>query len=201
MIVFGASGHGKVIIEILECCNEPDIKIWDDSEKPPVWHYPVSKPLNAVEAIADKMVIAVGVNTARKKLAGRFSESVQFGIAIHPATNISKRAKIGKGSVVMAGVNLNSDTTIGEHCILNTGCSVDHDCTIGDFAHISPNSTLCGNVTVGEGTQVGAGATVIQGIKIGKWCTIGAGAAVVSDIPDFATAVGCPAKIIKIKAN
>ena len=54
---------------------------------------------------------------------------------------------------------------------------------------------------MGEGTHIGAGATIIQGIRIGKWCTIGAGAVVINHIPDFSTAVGCPAKVIKTKEH
>jgi len=38
---------------------------------------------------------------------------------------------------------------------------------------------------------------VIPNLKIGKWCTIGAGAVVISDIPDGATVVGNPARIVK----
>ncbi|MEZ5341272.1 MAG: DapH/DapD/GlmU-related protein [Acidimicrobiales bacterium] len=85
---------------------------------------------------------------------------------------------------------------IGRHVLINTGASVDYDNIIGDFAHISPNTTLSGHVEVGEGTHIGAGATVIPSVKIGRWCTIGAGSVVLSDIPDFATAVGVPARIL-----
>ena len=66
-----------------------------------------------------------------------------------------------------------------------------------DFVHISPNAALAGSITVGEGTHIGIGASVIQGIKIGKWATIGAGAVIIRDVPDFATVVGNPGKIIK----
>jgi acetyltransferase EpsM len=57
---------------------------------------------------------------------------------------------------------------------------------------------LCGTVKVGEGTLIGARAIVIPGKKIGKWVTIGAGSVVVKDIPDYAVAVGNPARVIKI---
>jgi acetyltransferase-like isoleucine patch superfamily enzyme len=40
---------------------------------------------------------------------------------------------------------------------------------------------------------------VIPSIRIGKWCTVGAGTVVIRDIPDYATAVGNPAKIIKMR--
>lgn len=199
MILYGASGHGKVILEILESNNDTDIRVWDDADKPDMWQYPVERPLPPGTEMPGKMVISIGVNATRQKVAARFQGSIEFGTAIHADAYLSKRATVGEGTVVMAGVRVNPDTRIGKHCIINTCASIDHDCVLEDFVHISPNATLSGNVTVGEGTHIGAGAAVIQGIKIGKWCTIGAGSAVIRDIPDYSTAVGCPAKVIKTK--
>jgi len=51
---------------------------------------------------------------------------------------------------------------------------------------------------IGEGCYIGMGANVIQGITIGPWSTIGAGAVVICDIPPHVTAVGVPARVIKI---
>lgn len=199
MILYGASGHGKVIIEILESNQEPDIQIWDDADKPPVWQYPVTQPLPPGMPVPDKVVISIGINATRKKVAEKLSDTVVFGTAVHADAYLSKRTKVGEGTVIMAGVRVNPDTIIGKHCIVNTCASIDHDCVLEDYVHISPNATLSGDVQVGEGTHIGAGASIIQGIRIGKWCTIGAGAAVIRNIPDYATAVGCPAKVIKIK--
>lgn len=197
MVVYGASGHGKVIIEILEDMGIDDIQVWDDTPGAKLWNYPSGKPLSADEA-TDTMVIAIGNNAVRKMIAERYEGNVKFATAIHPGTQISKRATIGEGSVLMAGILINADTTIGKHCIINTGCTIDHDCVIGDYAHISPNATLCGSVQVGEGTHIGAASVVIQCKKIGKYCTIGAGTVVIGDVPDYATVVGNPGRIIKI---
>ena len=197
--MYGASGHGKVILEILESNNDTDIRVWDDAEKPDMWEYPVERPLPPGAAMPGKMVISIGVNATRKRVAERFADTAAFGTAIHTDAYISKRATIDEGTVVMAGVRINPDARVGKHCIVNTCASIDHDCVLEDFVHISPNATLSGNVHVGEGTHIGSGATVIQGIKIGKWCTIGAGSAVIRDIPDHSTAVGCPARVIKTK--
>ena len=199
MIVYGASGHGKVIIEILESMGEPVIEIWDDADKAPIWEYVVKKPAYAGVALSDRLVISIGANATRKKVAERVGRTVTFGTAIHATAFISKRATVGEGTVVMAGVTVNADTLIGKHSIINTSASIDHDCVLEDYVHISPNATLSGDVQVGEGTHIGSGASVIQGIKIGKWCTIGAGAVIIRDIPDHATAVGNPARVIKVK--
>lgn len=201
MIVYGASGHGKVIVEILENINTPKIEIWDDADREPVWEYPVRRPSSPGIPVTDKMIISIGVNATRKRVAERLGDAVIFGTAIHSTAFISKRAVVGDGTVIMAGAIINADSGIGKHCIINTSASIDHDCVLGDYVHISPNATLSGDVHVGEGTHIGTGASVIQGIRIGKWCVIGAGAIVISDIPDHATAVGNPAKIIKVKVG
>ena len=199
MILYGASGHGKVIIEILESINTPYIGIWDDAPREPVWEYPVSRPATDGPPEGEEVVISIGVNETRKKVAERLGNTVSFGTAVHANTFISKRTTIGEGTVIMAGATINADTSIGKHCIVNTCASIDHDCVLGDYVHISPNATLSGDVQVGEGTHIGAGAVAIQGIRIGKWCTIGAGAVIIRDVPDHATAVGNPARIIKVK--
>jgi sugar O-acyltransferase (sialic acid O-acetyltransferase NeuD family) len=198
MIVFGASGHAKVVIEILEVNGITDIEVWDDgADKTRVWQYPVKKPsLQGSSSL--EMVIGVGRNDSRKNIAGRFSALAKFITSVHTSAVISPRAIIDEGTVVMAGVAVNADTRVGKHCIVNTCASIDHDCLLEDYVHISPNATLSGNVSIGEGTHIGAGATVIQGITIGKWCTIGAGAVVIRPVPDYATVVGNPGRIIKI---
>lgn len=197
MIVYGASGHGKVIIEILEQGGCTEIELWDDAVKPAIWQYPVLRPDAGKLDGSHCMVIAIGNNKIRKMIAERYAADMQYRAAIHPATNISGRSSIGDGTVVMAGVTINADTAIGQHCIINTNASVDHDCRISDFVHISPNASLCGNIGVGEGTHIGAGATIIPNLNIGRWCTIGAGAVIVKDVPDYAVVVGNPGRIIK----
>jgi acetyltransferase EpsM len=197
MVVYGASGHAKVVIELLEVNNIDYIVIWDDTDKPAVWQYVVKKPApNDLEMDA-RMVIGIGNNNTRKNIAERYIGKARFTAVVHPHTIISPRTQIGEGTVIMAGAVINTDTHIGQHCIINTCASIDHDCEIEDYVHISPNTTLCGNVTVGEGTHVGAGSVVIQGIRIGKWSTIGAGSVVIRDVPDYATVVGNPGRIIK----
>jgi len=194
MYLLGASGHGKVIAEIAEA-NDSTIEgfIDEDKSKKMLLGYNVIHefPKQPVE-----LIVSIGNNTIRKKIVGK-TKGVSYQTLIHPKTYISQRAVIAEGTVIMAGVSINSCATIGRHCIINTNASVDHDCIIGDYVHISPNAALAGNVTVGEGTHVGIGASIIQGIKIGKWCTIGAGTVIIRDVPDGATVVGNPGRIIK----
>ena len=196
LYLYGASGHGKVIAEIAEE-NGFEIRAFIDADetKTSILNYEV---VHQIPADVSNLIISIGNNSIRKKIAEENSE-LTYPVLIHPSATKSKRSTIKDGSVVMAGVSVNADVSIGKHCIINTNASIDHDCIIEDFVHISPNTALAGNVEVGEGTHIGIGACIIQGIKIGKWCTIGAGAVIIKDVPDGATVVGNPGKIIKIK--
>ncbi len=196
IILFGANGHCKVIIDILQKCDMKINMIVDDNSFiTSVLDYVVVNSKNVKFSELDNLIITIGNNLARKRISGKMD--CNFVCAIHPKAIISEFVKMGKGTVVMAGAILNVDVLLGEHCIINTGSVVDHDCIIGDYVHISPNATLAGGVVIGEGTHVGIGASIIQGIKIGKWVTIGAGSVILRDIPDFAVVVGVPGNIIK----
>lgn len=197
MLLFGASGHAKVIVDILLSKGVQVKGFYDEDEtKKDLWGIPVIGKTNDFNSSIEECIVSIGKNDTRKKVVEKLGDA-EFGIAIHDKSNLGSHVEIGEGTVVMAGTIINADTKIGEHVIINTSASVDHDCIIGDFAHIAPNTSICGGVEVGEGTLIGAGATVIPLVKIGKWCTIGAGAVVVEDVPDNSVVVGNPAKIIK----
>lgn len=198
LYLYGASGHGKVVAEIAECLG---IAIGGFVDANPMIRelmtYPVSTELPIGEQV---LFISIGNNSIRKNLAGKL-DAKRFTTLIHPGAIVSKRSIIDSGTVIMGGSTLNANVKIGAHCIINTNASVDHDCQIDDFVHISPNVALAGDVSVGEGTHIGIGACVIQGIKIGKWSTIGAGAVIIKDVPNGATVVGNPGRIIEIKES
>src|SRR5690606_26414972 len=195
MILFGASGHAKVIIDILVLNGIPVDAIYDAA--PPadeLYGVPVnSKDKHLHFDSRTQAVIAIGSNEIRKNMAE--SRELNYISALHPLSCVSSFAEIGAGTVVMANATVNPGAVIGKDCIINTGAVVEHDCLLGDYVHISPNASLAGNVTVGEGSHVGIGAAVIQGVTIGKWATIGAGAVVIRDVPDGATVVGNPGRI------
>lgn len=196
MYLYGASGHAKVIIDILHSVGEKIDGLFDDNDQ--------VTSLNGIDVNhnwqgEEPIIISIGNNKIRKKVAEKLC--CNFTKAIHSSAILSESVRINDGTVVMAGGIINADSVVGKHCIINTGASIDHECEIGDYSHISPHATLCGNVKVGEGSWIGAGSVVIPGIEIGKWCTIGAGAVVIRDIPDNTVVAGIPAKVIKKNNN
>ena len=190
--LFGASGHAKVIMDIILAQKDKIDCLYDDNPHfDNIHNVPVYKANK--KHVQGPLIISIGANRIRKTISERYP--LEYAKAIHPKSIISPSVVIGNGTVVMQNALIQADSKIGNHCIINSGASIDHECVIEDFVHISPHATLCGNVHVGEGSWIGAGATVIPGIKIGRWCTIGAGSVVIRDIPDGVTAYGNPCKI------
>src|SRR6266508_3853142 len=123
--VFGAGGHAKVILEILEAEGKRIGGVFDQNVSiGSVLDYPVSAFPGDFDKTTDELIIAVGQNRTRQMLAESLAVT-RYGTAVHPSAVISPRARIGVGTVVMAGVKINADTVIGEHCIVNTGAQID----------------------------------------------------------------------------
>ncbi len=193
MYLYGASGHAKVIIDILKSQKKEISGLIDDNDAiKEIVGYTVSQKLPENSSV----IVSIGDNKIRKKVTIKLAHH-QFETAVHSSAIVSEYSTIDEGTVVMQGAIIQSSCKIGKHCIINTGASVDHDCNIGDFVHISPQSILCGNVTIGEGTWIGAGTTITPGVTIGKWCVIGAGSVVTKNIADNMLAVGNRCRIIK----
>lgn len=193
LTIIGASGQGKVVAEIAFLCGYDEIEFLDDNENLiACGEWPVVGTSAQAQNIDNDIFVAIGNATIREKLMEEFGDK-NAPILIHPSAVVSPSARIGKGTVVMAGAVINPDVIIGEGCIVNTCASIDHDCSISDYVHVSVGAHICGSVDVGKNTWIGAGAIVSNGISIIDNCCIGAGAVVIKNIAEKGTYVGVPA--------
>jgi len=78
-----------------------------------------------------------------------------------------------------------------------TGIVIHPKCKIGPNCCFFQQVTIVEGVEIGGAVDIGAGAKIIKPVKIGNRAKIGANAVVVSDIPEGATAVGIPARVLK----
>lgn len=104
-------------------------------------------------------------------------------IDIHPACSI------GKGIFIDHGIGV----VIGETAILKDNITIYQGVTLGGV-------TLEGtkrHPTIQSGVTIGAGAKILGNITIGENAKIGANSVVIRDVPDNATAVGIPARVIQ----
>ena len=101
--------------------------------------------------------------------------------------------KIGRG--VYIGPDVLIDPLYPELITLQDGCYLGIGCRL--FAHeITASNFRLGPVVIGAGSVVGAYATVRSGVSVGNRVTIGFNSFVNRDVPDCATVVGVPARVI-----
>lgn len=206
LIIFGAGGHGRVVLDIvLSQALWEEVVFLDQNPQLvgcKIKNVPVAgtllKVFELIEAGFTEGIVAIGDNQARAEIAAKaLKAGLRLINAIHPSALISKSVKMGINNVIAAGSIINTDAEIGSNVIVNTGAIVEHDNIIEDNVHISPGVRLAGKVVVGQGAHVGIGATVIQGVTIGAGAIIGAGAVVISDVLPGTTVVGVPARVIE----
>ncbi len=194
MLLYGASGHAKVVASILKAMDvEVEAVFDDDSTKKQLGTIPVIGGYKADFESDQGLIIAIGYNSVRAQVAALIQH--RFGTAVHPSALVDASVRIGEGTVLMQGAIVQADTRIGRHVIINTAATIDHDCQLGDFVHIAPGATLCGGIQVGTQTLIGAGSVVAPNLTIGAHCVIGAGSVVTKSIPDGSTVWGNPAKV------
>ena len=211
VLIIGAGGHGQVVADILMAASrhggdDYPCGYLDHNEQ--LWRKDMFelRVLGSVDECTrfdhDAVIVGVGDNHTRRRLFERLSRSLErFAIARHPSAVLSPNCSISHGSVICAGVIVNTGASVGANVILNTGCSIDHHNVIGDHAHIAPGVRLGGDVTIGQGALIGIGAVVLPGCRVGAWSVVGAGAVVTRDVPDGATAVGSPARVLALKTT
>lgn len=190
VIVIGASGHGKVIADIIRQSGDIVCGFLDDDTSKSGVLAPVSE---CVKYKSKSFVIAIGSNKDRRKIAEMYPE-LRYYTAIHPSAVVAPDAVIGEGTVVMAKAVVNSYAVIGRHCIINTAAVVEHDNIIGDYVHISPNATLCGTVKVGCNAHIGAASVIKNNISIVDDVVIGCGGCVCRNVNEKGTYIGVPAR-------
>jgi sugar O-acyltransferase (sialic acid O-acetyltransferase NeuD family) len=208
IVLVGAGGHCKVIIDIIKSRSKYEIVGVTDKA------YGDQKLVLDIPIIGDDSILEELYNTgvrnafvcvgALKDMSIRdaiYDKLKDIGFIlpalIHKDAIVSPYADIYGGTCVMAGAIINPGAIIDENCIINTGAVIEHDCKVSRNTHISPRACLAGRVIVGRSTHIGMGSSIIQGVHIGSNVIIGAGAVVTNNIPDNVVAVGVPSKIIK----
>lgn len=134
--------------------------------------------------------IAHFINNLGLKFLARFiSQVARFltGIEIHPGATIGKRLFIDHGN----GVVIGETAEIGDDVVMF------HQVTLGGTGHDKGKR----HPTVGNGVTIATGAKVLGNIKIGDNSKIGANAVVLKNVPENATVVGIPAKIVKLNGE
>lgn len=208
MLIVGAKGFAKEVLEVLHQNNEADNLVLyddvnDDAPEDLYGQFKILKNSNEAEAyfksVDNRFTIGIGNPILRRKLFEKFSAlGGIFSSTISVLTSIgSFDVEIGMGCNILANSVFSNSVKIGKGCIIYYNSIITHDCIIGDFVEISPSVTLLGRCNIGEFSQIGSNATILPNVNIGSNVIVGAGSVVTKDVPDNCVVVGIPAKIVK----
>lgn len=143
-------------------------------------------------------------------LADVQTNQIGNGTRIWQYAVILKEARIGQNCNICAHTLIESGVIVGDNCTLKSGVFLWEGTIIEDSVFIGPNATftndrkpvsgnrnfVCEGITIKKGASIGASATLLPGITVGVNAMIGAGAVVTKDVPDNATVIGNPARLI-----
>lgn len=204
VILLGAGGHAKVVLDMLLLSNLTIIGVICPqlaTKKVSLWRG--LKVLGGDEALKKfhpeqvYLVNGVGMMPSARTHFELFVNARTAGFSflnlIHPSALVSRSVQIGQGVQIMAGAVIQADTILADNIIINTRAVVEHDCEIMSHSHVATGAVLCGQVQLAERVFVGAGATIIQGVNVGNRAVIGAGTVVVKDVASQATIRGASA--------
>lgn len=208
--IFGVGGFGREVLALIKDINKVEptwniVGFFDDGyEKGEMFNG--YRNLGKVEDLnkwetSISLAVSIGSPVIKKKVLDNIKNPlVDYPTLIHPSVWIGDNnfVEIGKGCIICAGNLITTNIKIHDFVILNLGCTVGHDTVIKDYAAFMPSVNISGEVSIGEGVYVGTGAHIINHLEIGEYTTVGAGAVVCKTLPGHCTAVGVPAKVVKI---
>lgn len=209
IFIYGAGGFAREVLWLIRRINEAGgnwnvLGFIDDRypEKTMVGDFKICGGRSFLTAYEKKaaVVIAIGDAAAREVIYGEIKKNnkLYFPTLMAPTVRIGNNIKLGTGCIICEDCILTSDIEIGDFVLINLACTIGHDARLESFVTLFPSVSVSGGVIIGSFSQIGVGARIIEYVKIGEKTIMGAGAVAVKNIAGNCTAVGIPAKIIKI---
>ena len=196
----GAGSHGRVVADCGLAAGWRELVHFDDSEGRSSGSSIVSGRLHDLMTRLgefDGVVVGIGSNAVRNRLTMELAAGgARLTTLVHPHAVVSRHAKVGAGTVILAGAVVGIGVQLGRGVIINTGAAVDQDCVLDDGVHVAPGAHLARRVVVGRESWIGVGARVCEYANIGARVTAGAGALVTESASDGLTVVGVPARAL-----
>lgn len=194
ILIYGAGGHSKVIISLLQLLNWEIVGVIDDDEAS------IGHKDSGVEILGNSSILpelrAQGISNIVNSIGGIGNYAIRWNLfeklrklefsfptLIHPTAFVEDTAKIADGVQVLAKSYIGAESTIGFGSLINSGTIISHEVQIGRCVNLSPGAMLAGQVRVEDFAQIGMGATINIGLRIGSEACIGNSAVVKADVP------------------
>ena len=202
IIIFGAGGHAKSVISIIEA--EAKWKI--EALFVPPEHASVADSILGYPVITGSIqnlpqstqgIVAIGDNDARSQVSKSLQKhGIQLVSTIHPKAVLARDVKIGAGSIVHALSVVGPNVSIGRNAIISAMVTIGHDSKIANNAHLTPGVHLGGEASVGHSTFIGMGAVIFPKVTIGENVRIGANSVIRKDVKSNSLVIDKSTRIV-----
>lgn len=211
LYIYCAGGFGREVLDIAESLNK-DSRLWsalyflDDV-------IPSGKVINGVRVLSFRefvtsirnrsdfeLVIAHGEPNARKQIREKLAEFKVLDNLISlvsPDSRVSEWAKVGKGSIICAGVHISVNACIGVNSVINCNSIIGHDVQVGDDSVVSSQVNIGGGAQIAAEVYIGMGSQIKERLTIGKQSILGMASVLFENVPEELLFMGNPAKAIR----
>lgn len=218
IVVVGAGGFGREVIDVIEAMNAATVDaglgsapwqlvgVVDDSITEENRGRLAERSIPHLGSVDDFLaagdrdvayVVGIGSPLTRRRVAERFDAAGHSGATlVHPSVTMGALVSIGAGSVLCAGVRITTNIEIGRHVHINLNATVGHDTTIDDFVSLNPLASISGDCVLESDVLVGVAGVVLNGLRVGRGATVGGAACAVRDVEAGTTVVGVPARAL-----
>lgn len=201
MIITGAGGHAREILDLLIKKAEEDFFLFDninDTVPDTINGHPLIRTEEEAKAQLQndpRFIIGTGNPAVRQKMYELFADwgGQLFTFIATTALVSEQQTTIGEGANIMHDAFISNQVQIGKGSLINTRANLHHDVVTGNFCEVGPAALLLGNVHIGHRVFIGAGAVLLPGIEVGDDAIIGAGAVVTKHVAANKTVKGNPA--------
>ena len=203
VIIFGATGLGKVALEvfnsrgIMAYCFLDDDESLHQQEINNVVVMGHTKDDGYLKFIGKKCQAFVAIEdmAQRKKIVSMLQDrrKTMPMNAIHDACHVSETAFLGYGNFINVGAVINPYAKVPNHCIIHAQAVLDYEAELGDYVQIGAGAIVSARAKIGEGAVIGAGAVIASGIQVGKNAQVAPGAVVLQNVKAKELVFGNPA--------
>ncbi|TWH31053.1 MULTISPECIES: NeuD/PglB/VioB family sugar acetyltransferase [unclassified Aminobacter] len=203
LVVLGASGNALDALDALQAGHEIVAFVDDDPARHGEMIDGVAiRPRAVLGDYPDAKVVALigsEKSFARREeiIAGFGVPAGRFATIVHPRAHVSRQARLGRGTVVLAGATIPSNARLGDHVLVLPNTVIHHDAVIEDFSIIGAGVIIAGHVRIGKSSYVGSGSTIKNGITLGPKSLVGMAANVTKSFGENVVLVGNPAREMK----
>lgn len=178
ILLIGAGGHANSCLEVIEKSKKFFVAGFisnTHSLKDKIFNYKVLSNKDDYENFFPNIknaAICLGQikSSKRREILYKKLKKIGFDLPVfYPrSANVSKKAKIDEGTIIMNNCVINSNVVIGKCCIINTSSVIEHDTKVGNFCHVSTSATINGGCDIGESSFIGSGSVLRESLKIKK---------------------------------